>query len=131
MPLLSGADKVVVGDVEHLPSVAETLADAVAKLLRIHAHLIRGLENFLAVLVRAREEVGVEAVEAVVARQKIGYHRGVGVAHVGLGVGVVDRRGDVECFAHGASGVGPEGERVDSSLRVVSNPNNHAPIHPP
>ena len=107
VPLLSGADKVVVGDIEHLPSVAEALADAVAKLLRVNASLASGLINFFPVLVGAGQEVGVESVEAVEARQKIGYHGGIGVADVGHVVDIVDRRGDVECFAHGASGVRP------------------------
>ena len=111
MPLLSGADKIVVGDVEYLPSVAEALADAVAKLLRVNASLVGGLINFFSMLVGAGQEVGVESVEAVKPREKIGYHGGIGVADVGHVVDIVDRCGDVECFAHGASGVGEQNKR--------------------
>ena len=111
MPILTGANKVVVGNVEHLPSVAEALADAVAKLLRVNASLVGGLINFFPVLIGASQEVGVESVEAVKPREKIGYHGGIGVADVGHVVDIVDRRGDVECFAHGASGVGGQNKR--------------------
>ena len=112
VPLLSGANKVVVGNVEHLPCVAEARADAVAKVLRVHVCFACGLENFLAVLVRASKEVGVESVEAMKARQKIGYHRRIGVAHVRRGIGVVDGRGDVECLAHRTSEVSGQKELI-------------------
>ena len=53
----------------------------------------------LAVLVGAGEEEDVLAALAHVAGEDVGGDRRVGVAEVGLGVDVVDRRGDVE--AHG------------------------------
>ena len=98
---LGGADEVVVADEQRLPGVAEALGHAVDEGLGIGAGAPGGEVDVLAVLVGAGQVEGVVAVEAVEAGQEVGHHRRVGVAEVGLGVDVVDRRGEVDGAVHG------------------------------
>ena len=93
-------DEVVVADVERPPRLVEAVAESVDVDLGRHPLALRRLEDFLAVLVGSGEGESLIAVKAVIARQKIRHHRGVGVADVGFAGGVVDRCGHVETLCH-------------------------------
>ena len=54
----------------------------------------RRVRNLLAVLIRAREEVDLAPIRAMVPRDHIGRDRLVRVTHVRRPIGVVDRRRD-------------------------------------
>src|SRR5690606_31602551 len=91
VPLLGGADEIVVGNVQALPQMLDPLDDGVDILQGFLPCLGRRPLEVEAVLVGAREEPGVVTPQAVVSRQGVGGHRGVGVADVELVVGIVDR----------------------------------------
>ena len=76
--------------------MAEPAADLVHELFDREARGGGGLHDLVAVLVGAGLEADLLPQEAVEAGQGIGHHRGVGVADVGLGVDVIDGRGDVD-----------------------------------
>ena len=68
----------------------------------------------LAVLVGAGEKKRVVAQQAMAARDDVGGDGGVGVADVGAGVDVVDRRGEVKLFGrlwHRLERLGYQGSR--------------------
>ena len=75
--------------------VLEAHRVAVAQLARRDALALGRLRDRLAVLVGAREEEHVLAALAHVTREHVGRDRRVRVPEMGLGVHVVDRRGDV------------------------------------
>ena len=87
---LSGADEVVVGDVESLPRLFEQGGDLVGELLWRNALGVGRLLNLQAVLVGSREQMHVFAEQAVPAGNGVGDDRGVCVAEVWLGVDVID-----------------------------------------
>ena len=68
MPLLAGADEIVVGAVERGDHVAETWRVAVGKLCRGDALLLRRLQHLDAMLVGAGQEKHVHALQAAEAR---------------------------------------------------------------
>ena len=96
---VGGADEEVVGGVDAPDELAELRRVAVDQLLRRHPLALGRQRDRLAVLVGAGEKERVVAALAVVAGEHVGGDRRVRVAEMGLGVDVVDRRGDVE--AHG------------------------------
>ena len=73
----------------------EALHDIVNELLRGHARGFRLALDLLAVLIRAGEEIDLVAGEALVAGQRIGVDRAVGVADVQVRARILDRRCDV------------------------------------
>ena len=91
---LGGAHEIGVGDVEQVPHVAERRLHGIAPGLRGHALRLGGIGHFLAMLVHTRDERHVVAVHALVARDGIGGDGGVGRAQMGLGVHVIDGRGE-------------------------------------
>ena len=91
---LGGAHEIGVGDVEQVPHVAERRLHGIAPGLRGHALRLGGIGHFLAMLVHTRDERHVVAVHALVARDGVGGDGGVGRAQVGLGVHVIDGRGE-------------------------------------
>ena len=96
LAILSGAHEVGVVDIQRLPRIGEGRGQRVAPGLRGHAVLLGSLGDLLAVLVGAGDERHVVAVHALVARDGVGGHRGVGGAQMRRGVDVVDGRGDAE-----------------------------------
>ena len=74
----------------------EPAADLVHELFDRQTGGRGGLHDLVAVLVGAGLEAHLLAQEAVETGQGIGHHRGVGVADVGLGVDVIDGRGDID-----------------------------------
>ncbi len=96
VPLLGGADEVVVGDLQVLPErLPGLLHQLVAPLLRGDAVGLRGAQDLLTVLVGAGQVPHPLAALAVPAGQYVARHGGVRVAQVGAIVDVVDRGGDV------------------------------------
>jgi len=93
-----GANVIVVGDSHALPEVLKAGGDLVGELLRGDSGGRCGALHLLAVLVGPGEEEGVVAQQAMASRDDIGGDGGVGVADVGAGVDVVDRRGEEELF---------------------------------
>ena len=101
---LGRAHEVGVGDAEQIPCVAESRLHGIAPLLRRHALGGGRVGHFLTVLVHARDERDVVAVQALVARHDVGGDGRVGRAQMRRGVHVVDRRGErVRSLWHGAA----------------------------
>ena len=88
----------IVGNPERLPEGEEFLGDPVGELLRGNPLALRALLNLLAMLVDSREEENLAATLSLEACQDVGEDLLVGVADVGRGVRVIDRRGDEERF---------------------------------
>ena len=95
MAVFRGADEIVVGGVENLGHFAEARRQAVAQLARRDAFAAGRLLHLDAVLVRAREEINIAAVEPVEAGDDVRGDQLVSVANVGRAVGVADRSRDV------------------------------------
>ena len=95
VPLLGGADEIVVLDLHQLPQFLGVSHDFVHVRLGRHA-LFSGLAlDLLAVLVGAGEEVSIIAGQALEPGHGVGGHGGVGVADVHVARGIVDGGGDV------------------------------------
>ena len=94
MLVLGRADEAVVADVVALPQPAEGSGDLVAVLLLGDPPLARDALDVLPVLVGPRQEEDLVAGEAPGPGEDVGGDRGVGVAHVGHVVHVVDGRRD-------------------------------------
>src|SRR5207247_3742979 len=96
VPLLGGADEVVVADPQPLPRLAELGGDAVGIGPGLHARLGCGLGDLVAVLVGAGQDAHVVASQPVIAGHRVGDDRRVGVPQVGRRVPVVARGGEIE-----------------------------------
>jgi len=83
VPLLRGADPVVIGHPHLAGHVLELRRDPVGVGLRIQPGITRRLLHLLAVLVGTGQVEHVVAVEPLPARQHVGRDRGVGVAICG------------------------------------------------
>ncbi len=106
VPVLGGADEVVVGDFQVFPEGLPRLLDQlVGPLLRTDPVGLRGAHDLLTVLVRACEVPHLLAALAVPAGEHVPSNGRVGVAEVGTIIHVVDRRRDVvaaTCIRPGA-----------------------------
>ena len=100
--------RVVEAHAEVDPRLAEARRDLIGERLRREPALLGGLDDLLAVLVRAGQEARVVAAHVVEARERVGDDRRVRVAQVGDVVDVVDGGGDVEGTGHDSSGSGSE-----------------------
>ena len=105
VPLLGGADEVVLRDVERRRHVAKALRVAVGELDRRQPLGDRRLLHLEAVLVGARQEEHVLAVEPLEARDRIARHRRIGMADMGDPIRIEDRRGEVEARLLGHDGI--------------------------
>lgn len=85
----SGADEIVVADVQPGPGFGKKGRNRIGKFQRIHAGGIGGLLNFQAVLISSGEEVNPIAKQAVPANQGITHNCGVGMTEMGFGVDVI------------------------------------------
>ncbi len=105
VPVLGGADEVVVADVERLQHRLPVLGDQpVGPLLRGDAGALRRPQDLLAVLVGAGQEPHVLAPLPVPPADRVGGDRRVRVPDVWGVIDVVDGRGDVERLAGRAHG---------------------------
>ncbi|MBA7694300.1 hypothetical protein ES703_102907 [subsurface metagenome] len=104
MPLLGGANEVVVGDVQPPPQLLEAYHILVAVGLGIGAPGLGRLLHLQAVLVRAGQEVHLVAQRAVIAGQHVRQDGRVGVTDVRQVVHVVDWRSNVE-LGHGSASI--------------------------
>mmetsp|Transcript_19789 Transcript_19789/g.31058 ORF Transcript_19789/g.31058 Transcript_19789/m.31058 type:complete len:345 (-) Transcript_19789:242-1276(-) len=93
---VGGADVVVVRDLQALVQCLEAVDVLVAQLDGGDAQPLGRARNLLPVLVRARQEEHLLALEAVEACEHVRGHGLVGVAHVRVPVRVVDRRRHVK-----------------------------------
>ena len=105
MPLLAGADEIVVGAVERGDHVAETRRVAVGKLCRGDALLLRRLQHLDAVLVGAGKEEHVHALQTAEARERVRRDGLIGMADVRHIVRIGDGCGDVIGAGHGGHGI--------------------------
>ena len=96
VPLLGGADKIVVGDIELGQKSAEFGADLVGKLLRRDAFFLGALLDLLAVFIDAGEKMYAVAHLAAEARDHVREHLFVGVPQVGRTVHVINRGGNIK-----------------------------------
>ena len=98
---LGGANEIGVGDVEHVPAIAEGRLHGVAPILRRHTLGSCRVGDLLAVLVHTGNERHIVAVHALVARNRIGSDGGIGGTQVGCRVNVVNRSGEgIGSLAH-------------------------------
>ena len=100
MTFFGGANEVVVGEAHPIPQGAKFCGYFVGKLLRGLAGSSGGALDFLAVFIRARQEIGVVAEHAMAARNGVAGNGRVRMPDVRTGVDVIDRGRDVELFAH-------------------------------
>ncbi len=120
--LFGGADEVVVGEPVAPPQLAEVGRQAVAVLLLADAPLARDALDVLAVLVGAGQPEDVVPHELARARQGVGRHRGVGVAHVRDVVQVVDRRGVVQRLARAHVSCRRQAHRAAAWTSLIGTP---------
>ena len=92
---VGGADKPIIGGVEHIPVAAHFGGHLVHEGLRGHAGLFGLLLDLLAVLVGARLKEHIVAVLPLIAGDGVGQHDLIGVAHMGFARGVGDGRGQI------------------------------------
>ncbi len=103
MARVGRADEIVIGDVQRLGHRLEARRIALGELGRRDAGLGGGLLHLQAVLVDAGQEEHVIAVEPLEARDGVGRDRLIGMADMGLAIGIGNRRGDVKgrfCCRH-------------------------------
>ena len=97
---IGGADETVVPDAEPGPQRLIFGGNAVHELLGSLARLGGGLDDLVAVFIRAREHAGVFSAHAMKTLERIRHKGGVGMPEVGAGIDVVDGSSDVEAL-HG------------------------------
>ena len=102
VPVFAGADEIVVGAAQKGRHRLELGRVPPGELGRADALLARALQHLDAVLVGARQEEHVVAVQPLEARQRVGRDELVGVADMRTTVRIGDRGGQVEAFGHGA-----------------------------
>ena len=104
MIIVRRADETVVGDVHQLPQIENALLardDVVDKLLRRDAGCLCLFFDLLTVLVGAGQEHDVVALQAFVARHRVGRDGAVGMTDVKLCRRIVNRRCDIKGFLTG------------------------------
>ena len=95
VPLLGGADEIVVRAIHPLDHGAEARHVAIQQFARGQPFSRGGLLDLLAVLVGAGEKVNVVAVEPHETRDRVGRDRFIGVADMRHAVGIGNRGRDV------------------------------------
>jgi hypothetical protein len=90
----------IVSDIQLLPQIDELLSDAFNEFCRWYARFRCRLLDLLSVLIDAGQKENVFAFEPMIARNHIGQHFFVSVANMRRRIGIIDRRGDEECFRH-------------------------------
>ena len=81
------------------PLIPEQLGDRIGILLRRHPGGLGGALDVLAVLVGAGEQEGVVALHLLIAPDRVGHHRAVGVPEMRRRIDVIKRSGQVK-FRH-------------------------------
>ncbi len=106
MPLLRGADIVIVGAVQHVGHLPKCSRIAVCKLPRRDAFLARALQHLDAVFVRTGQKENILAIQSLKTRHGIGRDKFIRMADVRLSVWISDRGSDVIFFtAHYGPGL--------------------------
>ena len=93
-----GADEVVVGGVEPFAHGLELRGHFVGEFLSRDAARLGGLNHLLAVVIDAREEMNVIAVEPLEARDHVGRDQLIGMADMWRAIGIGNGRGDVKAW---------------------------------
>src|SRR2546423_11191778 len=96
MARLRGADPVVIAALELAPIVGECSGHAVDPLAWRDATARRRLNDGLAVLVHAHEEMHLTSSQAMIAGDAVRANLFQRVAQVGIAIGVIDGGGEVE-----------------------------------
>jgi hypothetical protein len=96
MPNLCGSDEVVIRDSQSLPERLEAFDHFITVSFWIHASILGGFFHLLAMLIRAREEKNLIALQPFVTSKNVSGDRGIGVADMGNIIDIVDRGGNVE-----------------------------------
>ncbi len=96
--IVGGAHKTVVGNPHLRPERLKAGSDGVHKFLGGLALFFCGLHDFVAVLVRAGQKQRVLSLELVKTGQGIRHHRGIGMPQMGIGIDVVNGRGNEKAF---------------------------------
>ena len=90
----------VVADIEFGPQILEERADVIHVGFGGHPAVFGGLDDFIAMLVRSRQKIGVTVPHGLEAPGNIRHDGGVGMPQVGFGIHIIDWRRDVEGFSH-------------------------------
>jgi hypothetical protein len=101
MARVGGADEIIVGNVQLRPQFPEKAADLIHVLPRRPVLLLGGADDFVSMLVRAGEKIGLVTGHGVKPPDHIRCNGGVGMAQVGSCVHVVYGRGNVKRRDHG------------------------------
>ncbi len=115
MPGLGGANEIIVADIDLFPEFLEDFDHGIGKDIGLDILGGGGFDDFDPVLVGAGEEECLLAAAAMEAGQGVGGDGGVGVAEMGLAVGIVNRRRDVKGLAHGGT-ISNEGQQKNHRL---------------
>jgi len=98
MVIIRRTDKAVVGDVHQLPQVQNTLFaqdDVVHKLLGSDASFLCLILDLLSMLIGARQELDIVALEPLVAGHGVSRHGAVCMADVQIGRRIINGSGNV------------------------------------
>ena len=98
VPLIRGADKIIMADVHQLPELADSLNDAVHIFLGFHTGVFRHALDFLAMLVCSCQEHDIVAGLSFETRKRVRRNGGIGMPDMQLVARVVDGRRDVVLF---------------------------------
>ena len=98
MAFFRGADKIVIGDVQHFPQVLKACHDRIYIFNWRNPLFLCLLLDFLPMLVAAGQEEYIIPCQAVEACHRVGNSGAVSVTDVQLGTWIVDWRSDIETF---------------------------------
>ena len=98
---LGGANKVSVGDIEHVPTIAEGGLHGIAPILRRHALCRCRIGNLLAMFIHTGYKGNVITIHALITRNCVGSDGGIGGAQVRCRINVVNGSGEgIGSLAH-------------------------------
>ena len=92
-----GTHEIGVGDIEHVPCIAECRLHRIAPLLRLHIVSGSRVCDLLTMFVHTGNERDIIAIHTLITRKRISCDRGVGGSQVRSCIYIVDRRS--ECIS--------------------------------
>ena len=96
VPLLGGADEVIIGGVEGLRHVFEVGGIAVGQRAHLDALFLGRLQHFLAVLVGAGQKKHIKTIQPLETGNRVRCNQLIGMADMGRTIGIGNGRGQIE-----------------------------------
>jgi hypothetical protein len=100
VPFLGGPDEVVGLDMERGPQISVKGADFVRIFPGLALIGLCGAKDFVSVFIRAGEKIGLIPEQAVITPHHVAQDGGIGMAYMGFGVDIVNRRCEVNPLFH-------------------------------